>query len=228
MATISNWFTYWNAKNVMRGYLKFNWVRLLGWAQRTHAPSQSNFYRPQRSCGQAYVFTRVCDSVHRGGLRADPPGPGRHPPSRQNPPRTRQTPLGRENPPGPGRTPRTRQNPWQGEPAPPPGTRQTPPPGRENPPSRTRQTHPPWDQADPPSRENPPTRQNPPGTSQTPPHRRTSPGRENPPPPAGAGRPPRREEDCSMRSMSGRYASYWNAFLSFSFLCSCRQKYPKY
>ena len=23
-------------------------------------------YRPQRSCGQGYVFTRVCDSVHRG------------------------------------------------------------------------------------------------------------------------------------------------------------------
>ena len=27
-----------------------------------------NFYRPQRSCGQGYVFTCVCDSVHRGGL----------------------------------------------------------------------------------------------------------------------------------------------------------------
>ena len=24
-------------------------------------------YRPQRSCGQGYVFTRVCDSVNRGG-----------------------------------------------------------------------------------------------------------------------------------------------------------------
>ena len=24
-------------------------------------------YRPQRSCGQGYVFTRVCDSVHIGG-----------------------------------------------------------------------------------------------------------------------------------------------------------------
>ena len=24
-------------------------------------------YRPQRSCGQGYVFTRVCDSVHGGG-----------------------------------------------------------------------------------------------------------------------------------------------------------------
>ena len=26
-----------------------------------------NFYRPQRSWGQGYVFTRVCDSVHWGG-----------------------------------------------------------------------------------------------------------------------------------------------------------------
>ena len=30
-------------------------------------------YRPQRSCGQRYVFTRVCDSVHGGGLWAAPP-----------------------------------------------------------------------------------------------------------------------------------------------------------
>ena len=27
-----------------------------------------SYYRPQRSCGQGYVFTRVCDSVHRGCL----------------------------------------------------------------------------------------------------------------------------------------------------------------
>ena len=40
----------------------------------------------------------------------------------------------------------------------------------------------------------------PPGTRQTPP-----PTRENPPP--GPGRP-LPEEDCSIRSMSGRYASY--------------------
>ena len=25
-----------------------------------------NIYRPQRTCGQGYVFTCVCDSVHRG------------------------------------------------------------------------------------------------------------------------------------------------------------------
>ena len=28
---------------------------------------KSNYYRPQRSC-EGYVFTRVCDSVHRGGV----------------------------------------------------------------------------------------------------------------------------------------------------------------
>ena len=27
----------------------------------------TNYYRPQRSCCQGYVFTRVCDSVHKGG-----------------------------------------------------------------------------------------------------------------------------------------------------------------
>ena len=51
----------------------------------------TNYYRPQRSCGQGYVFTRVCDSVHRGGGLPQcnlgyhhPPGsmhpPGKHPP----------------------------------------------------------------------------------------------------------------------------------------------------
>ena len=68
----------------------------------------------------SYVFTRVCDSVHRGGLQA-----GRTPP----PPPSRENPSpGREEPPG------------QGEPTPPP--RPGRPPSRENPP-RTRQTPPP-------------------------------------------------------------------------------------
>ena len=61
---------------------------------------KSIYYRPQRSCGQGYVFTRVCDSVHRGSLRAGRtprqgellPGPGRPPPrARQTIPPTRQT-----------------------------------------------------------------------------------------------------------------------------------------
>ena len=110
------------------------------------AKNKRHNYQPQRSCGQGYVFTCVCDSVHRpqGGFsKQDPPPPPPTPAGRNGPlPRTRQTP------PGPGRHP----------------------PG----PSRH-----PQDQADTPQ-----TRQTPPG-----------------------------EEDCSMRSMSGRYASYWNAFL---------------
>ena len=92
---------------------------------------------------------------------------------------------------------------------PPPWTRQTPldqadPPGPGRPPQtrqtppRTRQTPP--DQADAPqTRQTPWTRQTPPQTRQTP----------TPPRP---GRPPR-EADSSIWSTSGRYASYWNAFL---------------
>ena len=90
-----------------------------------------NIYRPQRSCGQGYVFTRVCDSVHRGSLRRTPPGPGRPPwgPGR-HPPQTR------ENPPGPGRRPPPplprpgRPDPHPGPGRHPPGTKENPPPGR--------------------------------------------------------------------------------------------------
>ena len=59
------------------------------------------------------VFTRVCDSVHRGTClvkyppsRQAPPPPGRHPPSRQAPPR--QAPPQAGTPP-PGRHPPSRQ-----------------------------------------------------------------------------------------------------------------------
>ena len=80
----------------------------------------------------------------------------------------------------------------------PPGTRQTPrdqadPPGPGRPP-RTRET-PPRDQADPP------------GTRQTTPRTRQTPW----------------EADSSIRSTSGRYASYWNAFLCWFVL----QRWPK-
>ena len=66
----------------------------------------SPYYRPQRSCGQGYVFTRVRDSVHRGGLGQGeppprpgrtnaPPGPGRNPPRDWGePPRPGRTPPG--------------------------------------------------------------------------------------------------------------------------------------
>ena len=93
---------------------------------------------------------------------------------------------------------------------------QTTPPGPGRPP----------DQADTPQ-----TRQTPPRTRQTPPRapgrHPPGPGRHPPGPrhPLGPGRPPPdqadtprpgrppREADCSIRSTSGRYASYWNAFL---------------
>ena len=39
-----------------------------------------------------------------------------------------------------------------------------------------------------------------------------TPPRSRPPPPGSRSSP--READCSIRSTSGRYASYWNAFLS--------------
>ena len=80
------------------------------------------FYWPQQSCGQGYVFTRVCDSVHRGGgLWRTPPDQGEPPRIITPPPRTK------ENPPGPGRTPPSPPE------RPPPGPRRTPR-TRENPP----------------------------------------------------------------------------------------------
>ena len=80
---------------------------------------------------------------------------------------------------------------------------------------------PPPDGGTPPDGEPPPRDQaDPPGTRQTPPWMEESPRMENlPPPPRTRQTPPRgtrqtpREADSSIRSTSGRYASYWNAFL---------------
>ena len=111
-------------------------------------------YRRQRSCGQGYVFTRVCDSVHRGVSGRENPLAGRLPPARRPPagrppgketspwggrtppgrrPPSRETPLGRENP-------SARRPAWQGAPLPPAGRTslaRSPlagrPPGRETP-----------------------------------------------------------------------------------------------
>ena len=81
--------------------------------------------------------------------------------------------------------------------APPPGPGRHPPKTRQTP--RTRQI--PLDQADPPGPGRPPwTRQTPPG-----------PGR--PPPDQADPHPPGSRLQHSIRSTSGRYASYWNAFL---------------
>ena len=106
------------------------------------------YYRPQRSCGQGYVFTRVCDSVHRG----------RGSPGTTPPPGTRQTPpQDQADPPRPGRHPRTRQTlPDQAD---------TPPDQADHPPD---QADSPPDQTDPPPR----TRQTPPPPPPTPPGRR--------------------------------------------------------
>ena len=79
--------------------------------------------------------------------------------------------------------------------------------------------HPP-DQADPPRADTPWTRQTPPHREQTPPRpgrhpprtRQTPPQNRQTPPPQSRQTPPR-EADSSIRSTSGRYASYWNAFL---------------
>ena len=56
------------------------------------------------------------------------------------------------------------------------------------------------------------------GLRRTPPDQGEPPQDQGEPPPEeadppGPRRTPPREEDCSIRSMSGRYASYWNAFL---------------
>ena len=85
-----------------------------------------------------------------------------------------------------------------------------------------------WAGRTPQGRENPPGSRHPPGAppEQTPPRSRHPPGaprsrhppREQTPP---VSRPPPEqtpppEADCSIRSMSGQYASYWNAFLFFT------------
>ena len=78
---------------------------------------------------------------------------------------------------------------------------------------------PPWTRQTPPDQGEPPrTKENPPDQADPPGSRRTPPDQGEPPldqadPPRIKENPPPREEDCSIRSMSGRYASYWNAIL---------------
>ena len=82
------------------------------------------FYRPKRSFGQGYVFTGVCDSVHRGGSGKEiPPAGWRTPPPLR---------AGWRTPPAGRRTP---QRGWMENP--PPGWMENPPPSwKENPPIR--------------------------------------------------------------------------------------------
>ena len=98
------------------------------------------------------------------------------------------------------------------EPGRPPGSR---PPGNRHP----------LDQAD--------TTPHPPGARQTPRTRQTPPDQADTPQdqadPPGPGRhPPPREADCSIRLTSGRYASYWNAFLFYLVLADTILVVPAY
>ena len=137
------------------------------------------YYRPKRSCGQGYVFTRVRDSVHRGlsvSVHAGipPPTRSRHPQSRH--------PLGADTP------------------------RADTPLGADTPLSRQ-----PPDQIPTTPRSDTPLEQTPSGSRHPP--EQTPPGANTPmeQTPPGADTP--QKADSSIRSMSGRYASYWNAFL---------------
>ena len=112
---------------------RYVWTRLYTWNYlcSEYQYSYIDCYRPQRSCGQGYVFTRVCDSVHRGGLRAAPPRTRQTPPqglAERTPRDQADPPPDQADPPGPGRLhpPQT----WQGEP-PPPWTRQISPPPQD-------------------------------------------------------------------------------------------------
>ena len=104
---------------------------------------------------------------------------------------------------------------------------------------------PPWEQTSPPE-QTPPREQTPQEQTHTlPPPEQTSPwGADTPPeadppvadtplpgadtplppeqtPPQRSRHPPSQKADSSIRSMSGRYASYWNAFLCFYFVSNC-------
>ena len=101
--------SFWWGRQVPPGVFHWNFVQF--------------YYRPQRSCGQGYVFTRVCDSVNRGGggspENPPPRDQGEPPPDQGEPP-----PDQADHPPQPGRPPPgTKENP-------PLCTRQTPFPGR--------------------------------------------------------------------------------------------------
>ena len=135
-------------------------------------------------------------SVHAGmpcppGME-NPPRPGRHHPP-QHPPQNGEAP--------PDQADTTTPPEWRTPPGPgrhhPPGMENPPGPGKHHPPEPGRHHH-------PPGMENPPGWR--PPRNGDPPEWRTPPGMETPP----------READSSIRSTSGRYASYWNAFLLYN------------
>ena len=110
---------------------------------------------PATKLGQGYVFTGVCDSVHRGGVclsacwdTTTPPGAN--------------IPLGADIP--------LEQIP--------PGSRHSPPPRSRHPPG----SRPPWEQTPPPLRSRPPQEQTPAPRSRHPPPSRHTPPRADTPP----------------------------------------------
>ena len=68
------------------------------------------FYGLQQSCGQGYVFTHVCDSVHGGVCLKETPLQRRHPLPRRPP--AKETPPPRRPP--RKETPLPRRPPWEG------------------------------------------------------------------------------------------------------------------
>ena len=101
-------------------------------SSNTPGPVLPDHYRPQRSCGQGYVSTCMCDSVHRGGMGVSGQG---------ELPLAGRTPLGKETPPA-GRTPHAGRTPLAGR----------HPLGKETPPQ----------QGDPPRQGDPPAGRTPP------------------------------------------------------------------
>ena len=70
----------------------------------------TTFLPPSTKLGQGYVFTGVCDSVHRGSTWPGTPRDQVHPPGTRCTPRTRYNP-GTRSTPRPGTPPRTRYTP---------------------------------------------------------------------------------------------------------------------
>ena len=100
-------------------------------------------------------------------------------------------------------------------------------------------TTPPWEQTPPPPRSDPPRSRHPPPPEQTP-SRADTPRTRHPPGTRytpwirytpGLSTPPRtkytpQEADSGIRSTSGQYASYWNAFLFYLSLKTCPDEKP--
>ena len=130
------------------------------------------------------MFLQVCVILFTGGVCLSACWDTTHPLGSRHPPWKQTPPLEQTHPPG-SRPPRADTPPWSRRPR-----KQTPPsPQKQTPPS--------------PGSRHPPL-----GSRQTPGSRHLPLGADTP----SEQRPPW-EADSRIRSTSGRYASYWNAFL---------------